>query len=107
MSITSFIGTKAKQLIYYVKGFWDGQIPYNEVNLFIWDTLEEWKHLEQCKRFPVSDREQAFWYVVFEFHARTAKALFNNRSLRDEILLCLDYLEHGGLKPFYCVGIRP
>ena len=107
MPIARFVSVKAKQLIYYVKGFWNGDIPYNEINLFIWDTLEEWKQLEHPSKSPVSDREQVFWHIVFQFHAGTARVLKNNLSLKHEMAVCIDFLENGGLKPFYCVGIRP
>ena len=106
MQIPSFIDQKAKQLSYYVNAFWRREIPHNELQLFFWDTLEEWTQVNDRSQ-PYSQKERVFWHVLHQLHYWPESKLASDRFLRDELYSCLQYLDGRGLCPFDCIGIRP
>jgi hypothetical protein len=107
MTVTSFIKVKARQLVYYLRSFWRGELPYQEVNLFFWDTLEEWIQLSNRDKSPLTSEEQVFWHLMHQVQFWPQERLRDDDVLRDELSLCVNYLENGGFCPFDCVGIRP
>ncbi|MBO1256642.1 hypothetical protein J3L16_13190 [Alteromonas sp. 5E99-2] len=107
MAVSNFIRHKTVQLVYYVRGFWRGLIPYSEINLFVWDTFEEWRQVTNRHSSPLSEREQVFWHLIYQVHALPPDSLLQDNTLRTELAQCIEFLEHGGFKPFECVGIRP
>ena len=107
MTVTSFIKVKARQLVYYLRSFWRGELPYQEVNLFFWDTLEEWIQLSNSDKSPLTSEEQVFWHLMHQVQFWPQERLRDDDVLRDELSLCVNYLENGGFCPFDCVGIRP
>lgn len=107
MTVANFINQKTKQLVYYIRAFWRGDISYKEVGLFLWDTLEEWSKLRHCDKPPLDAHEQVFWHLFYQVHSQSEDKLMTDYRLRDELSLCMDFLEYGGFRPFYCIGIRP
>ena len=107
MTVSSFIKVKARQLVYYLRSFWRGDLPYREVNLFFWDTLEEWIQVSGRDKFPLTSEEQVFWHLMHQIQYWPQDRLLTDSVLRDELCLCVNYLEKGGFYPFDCVGIRP
>lgn len=107
MTVVSFIEQKASELSYYVRAFWQGDLPYREVELFFWDTLEEWINLANRNQAPVSEQEQVFWHLMHQVHYWPQEQLISDGVLRDELVRCVYFLEHGGFCPFDCIGIRP
>ena len=106
MQIASFIDQKAKQLAFYLSAFWRGELPHAELQLFFWDTLEEWAQVED-RTEPYSQKERVFWHVLHQLHYWPEPKLAHDTLLHDELSNCLHYLEGRGLCPFDCVGIRP
>jgi len=105
--VQNFIDKKSKQLAYFVRGFWAGKIPYSEVDLFFWDTMEEWEPIKSDESDPYSQKEIVFWHLLHQLHFWSEKKLHQDTYLRTELDTCLDYLEGEGRYPLDCIGIRP
>ncbi|MFC6440869.1 hypothetical protein [Bowmanella sp. JS7-9] len=108
MNIKQFINQKAPQLAYYLKGFWEQRIPYRELDLYFWDTLEEWHQHAVRPDYPYTQKERVFWHVLHQMHFWPEDTLSNDRHLKDELSVCLQFLEDEGYYcPLDCIGIRP
>lgn len=107
VKVQGFINSKARQLTFYVRGFWQQTIPYSEVDLYFWDTLEEWNQVERNPDEPYSQKERVFWHLLHQMHYWPEQKLLQDPYLRDELNTCIDYLEGEGEYPLDCVGIRP
>ncbi|MFC3094294.1 hypothetical protein DRW07_14595 [Alteromonas sediminis] len=107
MTVAAFIERKARQLAYYIKAFWRGDLPYREVNLFFWDTLEEWINMSNRNATPISSQERVFWHLMHQIHFWPQDTLLSDAVLKEELNRCVNFLENGGFCPFDCVGIRP
>lgn len=108
-TVSHFVQNKSKQLAYYVRHFLQLKMPYSELDLFFWDTMEEWAHVEKGKHLPYEKTEQVFWHVLHQIHYWPALTLIEDPYLRGELETCLDCLESGGNYPLPldCIGIRP
>lgn len=110
MTANDFIETKAPQLAYYGKAFLEDQLDYKEIQLYMWDVLEEWQHLTKMTptmNVPQSDTEKVFWHLLHCFDKWPAWALRGNQFLRQQVDECCDYINIGGNLPQLCIGIRP
>ncbi|WJG08964.1 hypothetical protein [Aliiglaciecola sp. LCG003] len=107
MNIQNFINLKSKQLAYFVRAYWSNRIPYLEVDLYFWDTLEEWTTIKKTDHEPYSQKERVFWHLLHQLHFWPEHKLLKDPYLRDELETCLEYLEGAGQYPLDCVGIRP
>ncbi|MCV2884462.1 hypothetical protein OE749_07125 [Aestuariibacter sp. AA17] len=107
MNVQSFIKRKSKQLPFYVRGFWEQRIPYTEVDLYFWDTMEEWAQVIDKEHEPYSQKERVFWHLLHQLHYWPEQKLLNDPYLKDELTTCIDYLEGEGEYPLDCIGIRP
>lgn len=107
MQVLSFVEKKAKQLCYYLRAFWRGELPHAELDLFFWDTMEEWGLLEPAIDANYSQRERVFWHLLHQVHFWPEEDLRQNLLLKEELHDCLYYLEGTGVCPQDCVGIRP
>lgn len=105
--LNPFIEKKSQQLINYVSGYFYGRIPYSELHIFIWDTLEEWAHYKQHYPLECSGQEQVFWHLLHQLEYWPEPYLLHDQQLRTNIQDCLSYLKGYGLAPANCVGIRP
>jgi hypothetical protein len=108
-TVSHFVQSKSTQLAYYVRSFLQHKIPYSELDLFFWDTLEEWSQIKKGKHLPYEKTEQVFWYVLHQIHYWPARTLVEDPYLRGELETCLDCLESEGNYPLPldCIGIRP
>ena len=108
-TVEKFVDRKAKQLAFYVKAYLDHQINYAEVDLFFWDTMEEWAQIEQGKQLPYSKNEKVFWHLMHQIHFWPQQSLLHDSYLRGELETCVDFLQGAGQYPFPidCIGIRP
>ena len=102
-----FIDQKSQQLIYFVSRFLRGQIPHQELHLFIWDTLEEWAQLQISHHTPANFREQVFWHVLYQLEYWSEQELLRDKILRKKLHNCLGYLRGKVCLPLDCVGVRP
>lgn len=107
MTVDRFIDTKAAQLAYYVRAFWDNRIPYSEVNLYFWDIMEEWVQISTSTNEPGSQKERVFWHLLHQLHFWPEKKLKSDPFLRSELLTCVEFLEGAKVLPLDCIGIRP
>lgn len=105
--VQSFIDNKANQIPYFVRGFWERRIPYSEVDLYFWDTLEEWSQVNRREEEPYSQKERVFWHLLHQLHYWPEQKLLKDPYLISELSACLDYLEGEGQYPLDCIGIRP
>lgn len=107
VNVKSFVSTKSNQLCYYLRALWLGDIEYNEIDLFFWDTLEEWSIVTNKLDIPYTQKERVFWHLLHQIHFWTEDKLKYDQFLIDELSNCVRFLEGKGICPFDCVGIRP
>ena len=107
VNINNFIDNKAKQLTYFVRGYWDLRIPYREIDLYFWDTMEEWTQVKAANDEPYSQKERVFWHLLHQLHFWPEQKLLKDPYLHSELIGCVEYLEGEGNYPLDCVGIRP
>lgn len=107
MKVKAFINQKARQLCYYLRAFWQGDLPFQELELFFWDTMEEWGQVSYRLNQPYSQKERVFWHLLHQMHFWHEDKLMYDNYLVEELANCMLYLEGKGLCPFDCVGIRP
>ena len=108
-TVEKFVDRKAKQLTFYVRAFLDHQITYDEMDLFFWDTMEEWTQVEHGKHLPYSKNEKVFWHLMHQIHSLPQHSLYHDSDLRAELETCVNFLQGAGKSPFpiHCIGIRP
>jgi hypothetical protein len=108
-TVSIFVQHKSQQLIYFVRGFLQNKISYPELDLFFWDTMEEWSQIKKGKNLPYEKTEQVFWHVLHQVHYWPQSTLIEDLYLRGELETCLDCLESEGKYPLPldCIGIRP
>lgn len=107
MSVQSFIDKKCSQLSYYILAYWREDLPYAELENFMWDTLEEWAEIEYKEDQLYTHKERIFWHLLHQTQFVSAQMLKEDKILKDEITLCLEYLKNDKPCPFDVVGIRP
>lgn len=106
MTTSNFIDEKAPQLAHYGKAFLCQQIDYSEVQMYLWDTLEEWQQYDSQSETQ-SDIETVFWHLLHSFSKWPAWAIRGNHVLRQQISECCDFLSGQGSIPKGVIGIRP
>ena len=108
MKKQNFIDEKAPQLAHYGKAFLCQQIDYNEVKMYLWDTLEEWQQYNfQGETQSESDIETVFWHLLYSFEKWPAWAIRGNKVLRKQIKECCDFLSGNGAIPKGVIGVSP
>ncbi|MDO6565767.1 hypothetical protein Q4561_01720 [Alteromonas sp. 1_MG-2023] len=107
MTVQSFVNKKAKQLCFYLRSFWQGELPVEEIELFFWDSMEEWGQIEYTFTQPYTYKERVFWHLLHQVHFWQEDKLRSDQYLVDELMNCVLYLEGKGHCPIDCVGIRP
>jgi hypothetical protein len=109
ISVQWFLNIKTLQLAYFLRAFWNKRILYQELDLYFWDTMEEWSQVNQGKNQPCSQQERVFWYVLHQLHFWSEHNLQNDPVLRSDLDLCVTYLECQKKYPFSpdYVGARP
>ena len=106
MTPTEFIDNKAPQLAQYGKALLSDQLDFNEVQLYLWDTLEEWQQFNH-QGDAQSDMERVFWHLLHAFDRWPDWMFRGNQYMRKQVDECCDYLNLGGQVPNNCIGIRP
>lgn len=107
MNVDFFISQKAKQLCFYLRAFWQGELPFAEMELFFWDTMEEWSQINDRMASPYSTKERVFWHLLHQTHFWPQDKLMYDTFLIEELTNCVLYLEEKGMCPFDCIGVRP
>ena len=101
-----FINKKAFQLSNYADALLAGIIPSTDVDLYCWDTIEEWSQLKSSS-FKVSNTESVFWYLLHQITFWNPKEIRTSPSLKSEVDSCIDFLRGDGVYPDFCSGVRP
>ncbi len=109
MTPNEFIDNKAPQLALYGKAFLNHQLEFNEIQLYLWDTLEEWQQFSHQgeAQTDISDIEKVFWHLLHAFDKWPDWMLRGNQFLRKQIIDCCEFLSFNGPCPSGCVGYRP
>jgi hypothetical protein len=105
--VQNFIDRKAKQLVYYMRAYWQEKLPYKELECFLWDTFEEWSQVQDRQSQPYSHKERIFWHVLHQTHYWEEPMIRNDDNIKTQLSMCVLYLEGHGLCPLDVVGIRP
>lgn len=103
----NFIDEKSQQLVFYASRFLRGQLPHQELHLFIWDTLEEWALLSVKPLSPPAYQERVFWHLLHQLEYWPEQQLRQNKQLKRNLQRCLGFLAGKRQRPFNCVGLRP
>ncbi|MCL1097093.1 hypothetical protein [Shewanella gelidii] len=106
MTADDFIEDKAPQLAFYCRAMLSGQIDFQEIQHYLWDTLEEWQQLHTPGEAD-TDLERVFWYTLHTLDEWPAWMFKANQQLRELVSDCSTYLCIGGQLPKNCIGIRP
>lgn len=106
VAVDRFIKEKSPQFCYFIRYFLNEELPFSELQLFIWDLLEEWHQLK-TQNSPYTLREQVFWYVVHLLSRWGDEQLRGNLFLRRQLSDCMSFLEGSSPPPPGCTGIRP
>lgn len=103
----TFVDSKACQLAFYIKAYLSHRIPYNEIDLYLWDTLEEWAQVSINKEEPYTTKERVFWHLMHQISFWSEAMLEHDNYIRGELTNCANFLEGVGRFPNDCIGIRP
>ncbi len=106
MTVIEFIDNKAPQLALYGKAFLSNELDFHEVQLYLWDTLEEWQLLAPTSEAQ-TETEKVFWHLLHSFSKWPDWMIRGNQYLRKQIHDCCDFLSLGGQMPANCIGLRP
>lgn len=106
MDLNNFIDQKANAACFYIEGMLQQTIPFEEVSIFIWDTLEEWLQIKSDQH-PISERERVFWHLLHLLERWPESALKGNHFLRRQLLDGVNFLKDKGPMLLDCSGIRP
>lgn len=108
MTAAAFIDTKSNQLVYFVKNFLTGEIPFSEIKMFIWDILEEWNVISSPDSEIMEKKEEVFWHLLFMLQRWSGEQLSDTLELRQELVECCSYLDNStNAIPNGCIGVRP
>jgi len=107
VNVQEFVDSKAKQLCFYLRAFWQNELPIDELELFFWDCMEEWGQIDYTLTQPYTQKERVFWHLLHQVHYWGEEKLKHDQYLVDELTNCTKYLEGAGRCPLDCVGIRP
>jgi hypothetical protein len=101
-----FINTKAFQLSNYADAMVTGLIPATEVNLYCWDTIEEWSQI-RTSDLKMTPMESAFWYLLHQITFWNPTEIRDCPELQFEVNSCIDYLRGDGTYPEFISAVRP
>ncbi|QUM76653.1 hypothetical protein HWV00_10660 [Moritella sp. 24] len=107
MQAVSFINEKSLLLTDSVNNFLMHKISYDELSNLVWDVLQSWQSLDVIDEKVSGQKEQIFWFLIFELHYWEEERLQTNIELRKNLYACALYLEREQDLPEHCVGLRP
>ena len=105
--VQQFIDHKAEQLAFYMRSYWQNELPYQELECFLWDTFEEWSQLNNQSMQPYSHKERVFWHVLHQAHFWEEPIIKHDIYVKTQLSTCVMYLEGNGLCPIDVIGMRP
>jgi len=105
--VQHFIDRKAQQLTFYMRSYWRHELPYSELECFLWDTFEEWSQIKNQRSQAYSHKERIFWHVLYQTHYWKEPLIRCDESIKTQLSMCILFLEGQGFCPLDVVGIRP
>lgn len=108
MTPETFIKQKARQFVYFIDQVLTCAVPFNEIQLFTWDILEEWNLLDIDDSCDISSFERVFWHAFYVIQSIDEELLHSDQLLRADLQDCCLYLaDKSPTPPANCVGVRP
>lgn len=107
MQAVAFINEKSLLLTENVNKFLMHKISYKELSNLVWDVLQDWQSLDVVDEKVSGQKEQIFWFLIFELHYWEENKLETDTELRKNLYACALYLEREQDLPKNCVGLRP
>lgn len=103
----NFITLKSELLIRHIQQFMNNIISYTILTDYIWEILQDWQRLNVVDSKISSQKEQVFWYLVFELQLQDETSLLHDKDLNSKLHHCISFLQGQLDMPDDCIGIRP
>ncbi|QUM76355.1 hypothetical protein HWV00_09065 [Moritella sp. 24] len=103
----NFITVKSELLIRHIQLFMKNKLSYTVLIDYIWEILHDWQILNVVDSKIASQKEQIFWYLIFELQLQDEKHLLSNKILNLKLNHCMLFLQGQVDMPNDCVGVRP
>ncbi|MDX2319566.1 MAG: hypothetical protein QNK26_03100 [Moritella sp.] len=103
----NFITLKSELLIRHLQQFTSNKLSYKVLTDYIWEILNDWQRLNVVDNKIVSQREQVFWYLVFELQIQDEITLLYDTELNSKLEHCILFLQGQLDMPDDCIGVRP
>jgi hypothetical protein len=107
MQAVAFINEKSALLTNSVNQFLMHKTSYTVLSNLVWDVLQDWQSLDVIEEKISGEKEQIFWFLIFELHYWNERKLEKDAELRKNLYACALYLEREQDLPKNCVGLRP
>lgn len=107
MQTVAFIDEKSVLLTGHINQYLMHKTDYKPLHNLVWDILQDWQSLDIIDEKMSGEKEQVFWFLVFELHYSDETILENDKELRRELYTGALYLERGQELPKNCIGLRP
>ena len=107
MQAVAFINEKSVLLTNNINQFLMHKSSFKVLSNLAWDVLQDWQSLDIIDEKVSSEKEQIFWFLIFELHYWGEESLGSNTELRKNLYACALYLEREQDLPKNCVGLRP
>ena len=107
MQAVAFINEKSALLTNNINQFLMHKISYSVLSNLVWDVLQDWQSLDVVDEKVSSEKEQIFWFLIFELHYWGKDKLESDTELRKNLYNCALYLEREQDIPKNCIGLRP
>ncbi|KXO06989.1 hypothetical protein AKG98_2764 [Moritella sp. JT01] len=107
MQAAAFINEKSVLLTDNVNKFLMHKINYTVLSNLVWDVLQDWQSLDVIDEKVSGEKEQIFWFLIFELHYWEENTLIKDAELRKKLYACTLYLEREQDLPKNCIGLRP
>ena len=104
--VHDFVESKSAATSFYIENMLAGLLPFSELEIFLWDTLEEWNQLDIDSHY-VSEQEQVLWHLFHIIKRWPESTLRSNVFLRQQLTQGALFLKQQGPMLVSCNGIRP
>ena len=103
----NFITLKSELLIRHIQQFMNNKLSYKVLTDYIWEILKDWQRLNIVDDKIASEKEQVFWYLVFELQMQDEISLLHDKELNSKLDHCILFLQGQLDMPDDCIGVRP
>lgn len=107
MQAIAFINEKSALLTNNINQFLMHKTSYKELSNLVWDVLQDWQSLDVVDEKVSNEKEQIFWFLIFELHYWGEGKLDTDIELRKNLYNCALYLDREQDLPKNCIGLRP